>query len=217
MIVSFLLFLSSIFCLFKNLFCFEQNEENKKDEDTLLAELKHSLSSNIKKPCRILMVDYNTEAKNIIKEIVHFKNMCPTVVLCKDEENHNAYTRYVPEEYIFSEFNDDFVNSLKFKRTSKNSFRSHMVVIDNSEEYFENKRLRNIVDNYYKYNRTVIVVINDYMNLSEDFIKCFDFVFINNDDEINLIVDTNSSEMGYMYCTKEVPKFKLDENKYVYN
>jgi len=52
--------------------------------------------------------------RDLVKEIVHFKNLAPTLVVSKDTSNHSVYARYVPKDFIFDEVNDEFIDKLKF-------------------------------------------------------------------------------------------------------
>jgi urocanate hydratase len=106
---------------FNNLSSKKVNEESYK----ILSKVNKTICKDIKKPCRILLVS-ETMNRDIVKEIIHLKNLAPTVVVSKDTNNHNEYAHYIPKNYIFTEVNDEFFNKLNFRRTSKNTKRNHV-------------------------------------------------------------------------------------------
>jgi hypothetical protein len=89
------------------------------------------------------------------------------------------------------------------------------LVVDNSEEYLEDKRLRDTIDNYYKHNRTVIILLEKYKDLTEEFINCFDYIFIKS-KHLSIVINMNTKENACLYKTEKLPKFTVNMNKYVY-
>ena len=141
----------------------------------------------MKKPCRILSVG-NTINRDIVKEIVHFKNLAPTLVISKDINNHSVYARYIPKNYIFTKVNNKFIDIIKkidfktFTRTLRNEINEK----DNSISELYSRYLSEISSREFLFNR------KDLLLKTLDKIKLQDLIdFINekitSKSKINLI------------------------------